>query len=271
MWTSSCCITCIYQQSTKDKLFSLVTYEDSNSPAMKQIKDISGVSKLVETIDNIVQDKWQCQAIDIEYNILFISCSCEITENERKSIMRKHRRKHKYDSMEPVVKKRFIQDIQNRYAKNILDATKKKEFCNKRKQKYQSLDTAGKKRLLNKRKEKYQSLGAEAKKELLNKRKESRIQDKTTENCIKEFKRKIREGPYFICTVCNRILYKKSVIRWDKQQVPLPKHISVFKNHLMANNIYVITITILYLAPLQILYFTFQFKQKHKVRMEQAN
>jgi len=36
MWISSYCIACIYQQNKKVKqLFSLVTYEESESPAMK--------------------------------------------------------------------------------------------------------------------------------------------------------------------------------------------------------------------------------------------
>ena len=49
MWISSYCIACIYQQNTKVKqLFSLLTYEDSHSPAMKQTIHIRGVDNLVE-------------------------------------------------------------------------------------------------------------------------------------------------------------------------------------------------------------------------------
>ena len=29
--------------------------------------------------------------------------------------------------------------------------------------------------------------------------------------CVKQFKRKIREGPFYICTVCHRIMYRKAV------------------------------------------------------------
>ena len=38
--------------------------------------------------------------------------------------------------------------------------------------------------------------------------------------CIKEFKDKIREGPYYICCVCNRMLYKKSVINFISTKYP---------------------------------------------------
>ena len=54
MWISSYCIACIYQQNTKVKqLFSLLTYEDSHSPAMKQTIHIRGVDYLVEEINKI--------------------------------------------------------------------------------------------------------------------------------------------------------------------------------------------------------------------------
>ena len=47
----------------------------------------------------------------MEYDIQFIFFSCKITEIERKHIMRKHRTRHMYYSMEPVAKKKFLEDI----------------------------------------------------------------------------------------------------------------------------------------------------------------
>ena len=66
---------------------------------MKQTIHIHGVDNLVEEI-NIIQNKQECQTM--EYDIQFICCSCKITEIERKHIMRKHRKKHMYDGMEPA-------------------------------------------------------------------------------------------------------------------------------------------------------------------------
>ena len=121
MWISSHCIACIYQQNMKVKqLFSLLTYEDSHSTAMKQNIHILGVDNLVEEI-NFIQNKQECQTM--EYDIQFICCSCKITEIERKHIMRKHRKKHLYNSMEPVAKKRFLEDIKRKYS--TMDARKK--------------------------------------------------------------------------------------------------------------------------------------------------
>ena len=58
---------------------------------MKHIKHISGVNKLVEVIHGISQNKQQCQTL-----LQFICCSCEISGNERKNMVRKHRKKNMY-------------------------------------------------------------------------------------------------------------------------------------------------------------------------------
>ena len=49
-WISSYCAACIYQQNITVRLFSLLTYEEGNSAAMKHVKHISCVNKLVEAI-----------------------------------------------------------------------------------------------------------------------------------------------------------------------------------------------------------------------------
>ena len=70
MWISSYCVACIYH--TTVRLFSLLTYEDGNSPAMKHIKHISGVRKLVEGI-HIIQNKQQCQTTEyVIYNLFAV-------------------------------------------------------------------------------------------------------------------------------------------------------------------------------------------------------
>ena len=51
----------------------------------------------------------------MEYDIQLICFSCKITEIERKRIERKHRKKHMYDSKEPVFQKRFLEVIKREY------------------------------------------------------------------------------------------------------------------------------------------------------------
>ena len=36
----------------------------------------------------------------------------------------------------------------------------------------------------------------------------------TVDSCVEQFKKKIMEGPYYICCVCNRTQYKKSVLKY---------------------------------------------------------
>lgn len=43
-------------------------------------------------------------------------------------------------------------------------------------------------------------------------------------SCITSFQNKIREGPHYICSVCNRILYRKTVtaLKKDKYSIQHP-------------------------------------------------
>ena len=72
------------------------------------------VDNLVEETNNI-QNKQECQTM--EYDIQFICCSYKINEIEKKHIMRKRRKKHLYNSMEPVAKKK----ISRRHKKKIFN------------------------------------------------------------------------------------------------------------------------------------------------------
>ena len=60
------------------------------------------------------------------YVIQFITCSSTINENERKSVMRKHREKFHYDTMEPAAKKRFLEERKMRNSE--MDMKRKKKL-----------------------------------------------------------------------------------------------------------------------------------------------
>ena len=80
-----------------------------------------------------------------------------------------------------------------------------------------------KERIISEMHRKYESMDTEAKRDLLNKRKEKiKVKATSIESRIKPFKKKMREGPYFICTLYNRLLYKKISNEVHKQQLPLP-------------------------------------------------
>ena len=70
-------------------------------------------------------------------------------------------------------------------------------------------------------------MDARTKKELLSQPNEELVKARSVEMCINQFKRKIRGGPHFICTVCNRILYKKSVITCIKEKYPCQTYFNI--------------------------------------------
>ena len=70
-------------------------------------------------------------------------------------------------------------------------------------------------------------MDARKKKELLSQPNEELVKARSVEMCINQFKRKIRGGPYFICTVCNRILYKKSVITCVNEKYPCQTYFNI--------------------------------------------
>ena len=76
-------------------------------------------------------------------------------------------------------------------------------------------------------KRKYSTVDAIKKKELLSQPNEKLVKARSVELCINQFKRKIREGLYFICTVCNRILYKKSVITCINKKYPCQTYFNI--------------------------------------------
>ena len=66
------------------------------------------------------------------------------------------------------------------------------------------MDTASKQKLLKERKT----------------AKSNAIKKVTIDSCIEQFKCKIRQGPYYICCVCNRLLYRKSIIKFIYSKYP---------------------------------------------------
>lgn len=59
------------------------------------------------------------------------------------------------------------------------------------------------------------------------------LQPSHTQMCIDSFNKKIREGPYFICTVCSRCLYRRTVVECKKQKYSTS---NVFTNKKSFNN-----------------------------------
>ena len=103
-----------------------------------------------------------------------------------------------------------------------MDSAKKQDLLNKQAEKCKTMDAAKKQDLLNKQAEKYETMDIAKKEELLQKQKQKYCgnESKGVNSCINTFKKKNKEGPYYICCVCNRMLFKKSVLQLISNRYP---------------------------------------------------
>ena len=108
----------------------------------------------------------------------------------------------------------------NKVAKyNAMDPSDKKMLLKKRENKYKSINASEKKVLLEKQAVCYKGMNTREKEACL-KRKRSNMKRKyhavnspkyDLDYFICSFRNKIKDGPCYICCVCNRLLYRKSV------------------------------------------------------------
>ena len=126
----------------------------------------------------------------------------------------------KYRTMDSDKKQKLLDNQTEKYRTMGID--KKQELLDKKVEKYRTMDKVEKQELLDKKAEKYRTMDNVEKQELLHKRKQnySRHKNKDIHSCIEQFKNKIREGPYYICCVCNRSLYKKSIMKVNTNKYP---------------------------------------------------
>ena len=124
----------------------------------------------------------------------------------------------KYRNMDPQAKKQLISKNTERYKNQYktMEPQEKEELLSKYAEKYRTMDARDKRQLLNNMKQKYDDMEPVSKLQKLTKQKEARKVSASKmhnlENYLTLFNEKIREGPYYVCSVCNRILYRKSVV-----------------------------------------------------------
>ena len=86
------------------------------SQRINLFEQFNDVDSLINTFCHIVTQRLECD--EIKYDILFLSCSCQITKSERKKVQRKHKsttqkrllddkRKDEYANLEPVKKNNY--------------------------------------------------------------------------------------------------------------------------------------------------------------------
>ena len=119
----------------------------------------------IDKICNIVTQKLKCD--EIEYDIQFFSCSCQLTKSEPQKIIRKHqtttqkrlladKNKENYVNLEPAEKK--IRSERTALNYKSMDPMKKKELVERNAKKYKSMDPMEKKDLVETNAKKYKSM-----------------------------------------------------------------------------------------------------------------
>ncbi len=151
----------------------------------------------------------------------------------------------KYKTMAQEKKQKILQNRKTKYEK--LDKSKKEEYLTKNMNYRKTMNKGQKQKILENKKAKYEAMDISKKKELsamtssrimsnrmsldpkqknnfLNREKEKRIEKKSLTHdidmYIENFKKQIKSGPFYICCVCNRTLYKKSVVILQKNKYP---------------------------------------------------
>ena len=119
--------------------------------------------------------------------------------------------------MEPTKKRQL--SVQNAEKYRLMKANKKQELSVQNAEKYRRMDPSEKKDLI---------------KQIVTRRKELKEEKCSSTHSldyyIEQFNRDIREGPYYVCVVCNRLLYRKTVLEFKKDKTPVPVYLQVSRH-----------------------------------------
>ena len=128
----------------------------------------------------------------------------------------------KYRLMEPNKKQELSVQSAEKY--RLIEPNKKQELSVQNAEKYRLMEPNKKQKLILQNAEKYRIMDASEKKDLIKQivtrrkdlKEEKRSSVYSLDYYIQQFNRAIREGPYYICVVCNRLLYRKTVLQFKK-------------------------------------------------------
>ena len=130
----------------------------------------------------------------------------------------------KYRLMEPTKKGKL--SVQNAEKYTLMEPNKREKLRVQNAEKYRLMEPYKKQKLSLQNAEKYRRMDSGEKKDLI-KRIVTKGKELKEEKCfsthsldyyIQQFNRDIREGPYYICVVCNRLLYRKTVLQFKKDK-----------------------------------------------------
>ena len=198
LWLQSIPLACIIENNMsvkkehqKKKYFLLAPDETRELNLFKQLPDShSVVGRLYDVLKLNEPD-----LDEAKYIIQFLSIPCTLAKLEKQRI----RRKHKSNDQKNMVRK----NNKNNY--NSMSPVKKQALHEKQAMVYKAMDSSKKEayreRSRANMKRKYHSMNEQHKKF------KSNSEDVNLDHSISKFQSRIKEGPYYICSVCNRLLY----------------------------------------------------------------
>ena len=122
-----------------------------------------------------------------------------MTSDEKRALLR--RQAERYGTMTPEKKKTLLENYGKKYASMTSD--EKRALSIRNALSYKGMDS--KKRDVYVRRE-------------IRRKQVRRSSEHSLRYYIEKFKSAIREGPYFICVICNRLLYRKTVLEFKQEK-----------------------------------------------------
>ena len=126
---------------------------------------------------------------ELDYCLILLSCSTQLAKSTRQNILRKHK--------SHAQKRKINEKWKLNYAN--LEPAQKKQCLFQKMQRYNSMDPSEKQNRVAVMQSNTQNWYHSKKKKQCD-----------LDHCITLFQSRIRAGPYYICSVCNRLLYRKS-------------------------------------------------------------
>ena len=141
-------------------------------------------------------------------------------ESSQKKALRT-KKAEKYRLMEPTKRRKLF--FQNAEKYRLMELNKK-ELRVQNAEKYRLMERSRKQKLFLQNAEKNRVMGSGKKKDLIKqivtKSKELKVKKCSSTHSLdyytQQFNRAIREGPYYICVVCNRLLLRKAVLEFKR-------------------------------------------------------
>jgi hypothetical protein len=153
----------------KDISYSILAYDDDDSSpptsTVHFVKNIKDKHTLVDAIFNLENTRMKDEILN--YEIQFLSCSSELTNCERKRIMKNHRQNYINEITAPALKKQKLETKQMKY--KTIDPIVKQQFNSKHVNDYKIMAKEKKQKILENRGTIYEVLDKSKKEEVLTK------------------------------------------------------------------------------------------------------